>query len=70
MKMILFQIGEYLLNNADRYVYKVPELMISGNDEERNQWLHPKGINKYTPFGCKKGRYYERSSIRKVLELF
>lgn len=31
--------GKYLLGNVDRYVYKVPELMITGNDEERNRWF-------------------------------
>ena len=31
--------GKYLLGNVDRYVYKVPELMITGNDEERYRWF-------------------------------
>lgn len=31
--------GKYLLGNIDRYIYKVPELMITGDDEERSHWF-------------------------------
>lgn len=33
--------GKYLLNEADRYIYKAPELMIYGNDGERTDWFNP-----------------------------
>lgn len=36
--------GKYLLNNADRYIYKVPEIMISGDDEERKEWFAPEDV--------------------------
>ena len=31
--------GRYLLHNADRYIYKNPEVMIYGNDERRSAWF-------------------------------
>lgn len=31
--------GRYLLNNADRYIHKNPEIMIYGNDESRSGWF-------------------------------
>lgn len=31
--------GRYVLDNADRYIYKPPELMIYGNDEARSRWF-------------------------------
>lgn len=31
--------GRYLLDNADRYIYKNPEVMIYGNDESRSAWF-------------------------------
>lgn len=30
--------------NADRYIYKVPEIMISGDDEERKEWFAPEDV--------------------------
>ena len=36
--------GRYLLDNADRYIYKAPELMIYGNDEARSRWFAPEDI--------------------------
>lgn len=36
--------GRYLLDNADRYIYKPPELMIYGNDESRSHWFAPEDI--------------------------
>ena len=31
--------GRYLLNHADKYIYKNPDVMIYGNDESRSQWF-------------------------------
>lgn len=31
--------GRYVLDNADRYIHKPPELMIYGNDEARSRWF-------------------------------
>ncbi len=31
--------GRYVLENVDKYVFKVPELMIYGNDEARSRWF-------------------------------
>lgn len=31
--------GKYLLDNAKRYIYKNPEIMVYGNDESRSQWF-------------------------------
>ena len=31
--------GRYLLDNADRYIYKNPEVMIYANDESRSAWF-------------------------------
>lgn len=39
--------GKYLLANADRYIYKNPELMIYGNDESRSAWFAKEDL-KYT----------------------
>lgn len=39
--------GRYLLDNADRYIYKNPELMIYGNDESRSAWFAKEDL-KYT----------------------
>ena len=39
--------GRYLLANADRYIYKNPELMIYGNDESRSAWFAKEDL-KYT----------------------
>lgn len=36
--------GKYLLNNADRYIYKAPELMIYGNDDARSKWFNKEDI--------------------------
>ena len=39
--------GKYLLNNADRYIFKNPEIMIYGNDESRSAWFNKEDL-KYT----------------------
>lgn len=31
--------GRYLLRNVDRYLFKVPDVMIYGNDEARSRWF-------------------------------
>ena len=31
--------GRYVLENVHHYLYKVPELMIYGNDEARSRWF-------------------------------
>ena len=48
--------GKYLLGNADRYIYKVPELMISGNDEERNRWFAQEDIIDMSQLIVNRGR--------------
>lgn len=40
--------GKYLLNNADRYIYKNPELMIYGNDESRSAWFAKEDLKNTT----------------------
>lgn len=39
--------GKYLLDNADRYIFKNPEVMIYGNDESRSAWFAKEDL-KYT----------------------
>ena len=52
--------GKYLLGNVDRYVYKVPELMITGNDEERNRSVFGRSLRYIT---CHMGRKEIRWSV-------
>lgn len=40
--------GKYLLSNADRYIYKVPEVMIYGNDESRSRWFNIEDLSYMT----------------------
>lgn len=40
--------GKYLLDRVRNYVYKVPELMIYGNDESRSKWFDPEDIKDVT----------------------
>ena len=40
--------GRYLLSNADRYIYKVPEVMIYGNDESRSRWFNSEDLGYMT----------------------
>lgn len=40
--------GKYLLSNADRYIYKVPEVMIYGNDESRSRWFNVEDLSYMT----------------------
>lgn len=36
--------GRYLLRAVDGVIYKVPEVMIYGNDESRSRWFDPEDI--------------------------
>lgn len=40
--------GKYVLTNIKRYIYKVPELMIYGNDEARSKWFDSEDIKDIT----------------------
>ena len=40
--------GKYLLDNADRYIYKNPELMVYGNDESRSGWFSKEDLKNTT----------------------
>lgn len=40
--------GKYLLKNADRYIFKNPEVMIYGNDESRSAWFDKKDLKNTT----------------------
>lgn len=40
--------GKYVLKNVKNYIYKVPELMIYGNDEARSRWFDPEDIKDVT----------------------
>lgn len=39
--------GRYLLDNADRYIFKNPDVMIYGNDDSRSGWFSKEDL-KYT----------------------
>lgn len=45
---ICFEWGSYLLQKADRYIYKKPELMIYGNDESRSAWFSKEDLSNIT----------------------
>lgn len=47
--------GRYVLNNADRYIYKAPELMIYGNDEARSRWFDMEDIKDTSEFIINRG---------------
>lgn len=40
--------GKYVLKNVKNYIYKVPELMIYGNDEARSRWFDSEDIKDVT----------------------
>lgn len=48
--------GRYLLDNIDRYIYKIPELMIYGNDESRSRWFDPDDIKDVTEIIVSRGK--------------
>ena len=47
--------GKYVLENADRYIYKAPELMIYGNDESRSRWFDTEDIKHTSEFIVNRG---------------
>lgn len=40
--------GRYVLDNCKRYIHKAPEVMIYGNDPEREAWFDPKDTTNTT----------------------
>lgn len=48
--------GKYLLKNIDRYIYKVPDLMIYGNDDRRSKWFDKDDIKDVTEVIVNRGR--------------
>lgn len=40
--------GDYVLENTKLHVYKIPELMVYGNDEARSKWFNPESIKDVT----------------------
>ncbi len=40
--------GRYLLANADRYIFKNPDVMIYGNDESRSAWFDKSDLKNTT----------------------
>lgn len=62
--------GRYLLKNADRYIYKAPELMIYGNDEARSKWFDPEDIRYTSEFIVNRGRIpVSATMVRKAMVL-
>lgn len=62
--------GRYLLKNADRYIYKAPELMIYGNDEARSKWFDPEDIRYTSEFIINRGRIpVSATMVRKAMVL-
>lgn len=60
--------GRYLLDNVDRYIYKVPELMIYGNDESRSKWFDPEDIRDVTEIIVNRGRIpISATEVRKLM---
>lgn len=47
---ITYDWGRYVLENVDRYIYKVPEIMFYGNDEARSRWFDPEDIKNTAEF--------------------
>lgn len=47
--------GRYVLSNADRYIYKAPELMVYGNDEARSRWFDTEDIKDTSEFIINRG---------------
>ena len=48
--------GRYFLENVDRYIYKLPEVMIYGNDEARSRWFHVDDIKEVTEVIVNRGK--------------
>lgn len=48
--------GKYFLENVDRYIYKLPEVMIYGNDEARSRWFNVDDIKEVTEVIVNRGK--------------
>ena len=60
--------GRYLLENVDRYNYKVPELMITGDDEERNHWFAREDVIDMSQLIVNRGRIpISATQVRKLM---
>ena len=60
--------GKYLLENVDRYVYKVPELMITGDDEERSHWFAKEDVVDMSQLIVNRGRIpISATQVRKLM---
>ena len=60
--------GKYLLGNVDRYIYKVPELMITGDDEERNHWFAREDVVDMSQLIVNRGRIpISATQVRKLM---
>ena len=60
--------GKYLLENVDRYIYKVPELMIAGDDEERNHWFAREDVVDMSQLIVNRGRIpISATQVRKLM---
>ena len=60
--------GRYLLENVDRYIYKVPELMITGDDEERNHWFAREDVVDMSQLIVNRGRIpISATQVRKLM---
>ena len=60
--------GKYLLENVDRYIYKVPELMITGDDEERNHWFAREDVIDMSQLIVNRGRIpISATQVRKLM---
>lgn len=60
--------GKYLLENVDRYIYKVPELMITGDDEERNRWFAREDVVDMSQLIVNRGRIpISATQVRKLM---
>lgn len=59
---------KYLLENVDRYIYKVPELMITGDDEERNHWFAREDVVDMSQLIVNRGRIpISATQVRKLM---
>lgn len=60
--------GKYLLENVDRYIYKVPELMITGDDKERNHWFAREDVVDMSQLIVNRGRIpISATQVRKLM---
>lgn len=48
--------GKYFLENVDRYIYKLPEVLIYGNDEARSRWFDVEDIKEVTEVIVNRGK--------------